>query len=192
MQLSYRLGFSRDICYRVILSLVMLLLVGCGDKGSSQTENPPPPTALAKSLTPHTVKVVEVSSIEVGVLAVSWLPAQDDQTPPEKLVYGVHISTQKGFHPAPSTLKTSVTGGVSAQVRGLQAGETYYVIITATDEDKNVSWSNHLEGKTVAIAAKRTGVVVHEVSASQAQQLASQIWVRFKAKETLENLRSAA
>lgn len=165
-----------------VFLMLLLLVAGCRDTHDSvaTTDNHTATTTAARSTLPQMAQVVEVSSIDIGSLTVSWLPTTDDSTPHSKLVYGVHVSTQQGFHPDGSTLKTSVTGDVSAKIVGLQAGATYYVIVTATDEDKNTSWSNALEGKTIAVAAKRTNAVVHEVSATQMQQAASRGSVAFQ------------
>jgi hypothetical protein len=112
------------------------------------------------------IKLIEVSSINKAQLTISWLPSSDDNTPASQLIYRVYVSEQADFIPEPSLLKAELTGAVNTQIKGLKAGQDYYVLITATDKDGNQSYSNLLAGKTIAINAKRTNSRVHELGIS--------------------------
>ncbi len=131
-------------------------------------------TSFAVSTSPNVIQLVEVSALEKGSLAVSWLPTIDDNTPHKDLVYRVYLSEQANFLPDNTTLKLKKTGAMSANISGLKPATVYFVMVTATDNDGNVSWSNQLQGRTTATNPKRTAVKVHEVSASQFARSANQ------------------
>ncbi|MFI3157188.1 MAG: DUF1566 domain-containing protein [Methylococcaceae bacterium] len=130
--------------------------------------------SVAASISPNVIQLVEVSSLEKGTLAVSWLPTSDDNTLHQDLVYRVYLSEQADFLPDNTTLKLEKTGAMSANISGLKPATAYFVVVTATDKDGNVSWSNRLEGKTTAFNPKRTAVPVHELSAGQFAKSAKQ------------------
>ncbi len=147
-------------------------LVACGE-GNSKNNNSYSAPQKATNILPNTVKLVSISSITPSSLLVEWLPTTDDITPHDKLIYAVYVSTQADFQPNVSSLKISLIGEVSANINGLQANTTYYVIVTATDESGGVSWSRVLEGKTAQITVKRTSAIVHTASAAQMHQIAA-------------------
>jgi len=124
-------------------------------------------SAFAASGSPKVIQLVEVSSIEKSTLTVSWLPTNDDNTAHEDLVYRVYLSKKADFQPDSATLKLEKTGAVSAVITGLKPATPYYVVVTATDADDNVSWSNLLSGQTAAVNPKRTAVRVHELPSGQ-------------------------
>ncbi|MDO9106659.1 MAG: DUF1566 domain-containing protein [Methylovulum sp.] len=126
------------------------------------------------SASPIVIKLIEVSSIKKGTLTVSWLPTTDDNTLHKQLLYQVYVSENEDFMADPATLKTMATGAVSAHIKDLKPGKRYVVLVTATDRDGNVSWSNLLAGRTVAIEAKRTKTAVHNVSVGKMQTAAAQ------------------
>ncbi|MDP2904057.1 MAG: fibronectin type III domain-containing protein, partial [Methylovulum sp.] len=138
-------------------------------------------TAVAASSSPKVIQLVEVSSIEKTTLTISWLPTSDDNTAHEDLVYRVYLSKKADFLPDKASLTQEKAGAMSANLTGLTPATTYYVVVTATDEDGNVSWSNRLEGKTAAFNPKRTAVQVHELPANQFAKSAQ----RFKAGDYL-------
>lgn len=131
-------------------------------------------TSIAASSSPNVIQLVEVFSVEKTALSVSWLPGSDDNTLHEDLIYRVYLSEQADFLPDNSTLKQEKTGAMSAHITGLKPATAYFVVVTATDSDGNVSWSNRLEGKTTAFNPKRTAVPVHELTANQFAKSAKQ------------------
>lgn len=139
-------------------------------------------TDQGASDSPTVIKLVEVSSIKTGSLTISWLPTTDDNTPHKQLRYQVYLSEKQDFLPDSSTLKAAVTAGVSAHINNLKPDQRYFVLVTATDLDGNVSYSNLLEGRTVAINAKRTQTAVHNVSAGDMQIAAAQGRVALRAR----------
>lgn len=155
----------------LLFLMVTGLLTGCGEAITSETDSHTEPavTVAANKSKPSIVKLVEVSSIASDSLTVSWLPADDDDTPHDKISYGIHLSNTSGFQPTSSTLVKNVVGETSTQLDKLTAGQAYYVIVTATDTSGNTSWSNILAGQVVNLSAKRTSATVHKLSPSQAR-----------------------
>ncbi|MDO9104919.1 MAG: DUF1566 domain-containing protein [Methylovulum sp.] len=130
-------------------------------------------TGTALSESPTVIKLVEVASVKKGTLTISWLPTTDDNTPHEKLLYQIYLYETADFLPDATTLKVAKTGAVSAEIKNLKPGKRYFVLVTATDQDGNVSWSNLMTGHTVAFNAKRTKTAVHTVSVAQMQTAAA-------------------
>ncbi len=165
----------KSVCARFIY-IIFAVYSGCYPLISHST------TDQGVSDSPTVIKLVEVSSIKTGSLTISWLPTTDDNTPHKQLRYQVYLSEKEDFLPDSSTLKAAVTGGVSAHINHLKPDQRYFVLVTATDLDGNVSYSNLLEGRTVAINAKRTQTAVHNVSAMDMQTAANQGRVALRAR----------
>jgi hypothetical protein len=66
-------------------------------------------------------------------ITLAWLPATDDRTPQDQLVYEVHVSTTPGFVPDATTLQTSLVNQLQAEVSGLTAATEYEVVVVARD-----------------------------------------------------------
>jgi hypothetical protein len=128
----------------------------------------PPP---AGNQMPAGVQLVGVSSLSGDKLTAEWLPARDDQTPPESLVYTLHVSTAPGFTPTGATAKLARTGMLSGTVEGLTPATRYYVKITAEDPQGLESWSNELGVVTAAVVAQPTPATVHVQDAAQAPEV---------------------
>ena len=105
---------------------------------------------------PKMVRLVSVSSADIDQITVDWFPAQDDKTLHQDMMYQVHVSLKKKFIPNSSTLRYQGKDIVTTTITGLSANSRYTIMVTATDEDGNTSWSNRLKTKTVAKSAKRT------------------------------------
>jgi len=70
-----------------------------------------------------------------GQLTASWLPAADDTTPNSALRYEVHASTESGFAPTATTLRSQTTGTVSVVITsGLTRGQRHEVRLVAIDQ----------------------------------------------------------
>lgn len=165
----------KSICARFIY-IFFAVFSGCYPLISHST------TDQGVSDSPTVIKLVEVSSINTSSLTISWLPTTDDNTPHKHLRYQVYLSEKEDFLPDSNTLKATVMGGVSAHINHLEPDQRYFVLVTATDLDGNVSYSNLLEGRTVAINAKRTQTAVHNVSAGDMQTAAAQGRVALRAR----------
>ena len=117
---------------------------------------------------PKMVRLVSVSSSNTDQMTVDWFPAQDDKTLHQDMMYQVHVSLKKKFIPNSSTLRYQGKGVVTAIITNLSVNSRYTVMVTATDEDGNKSWSNRLKTKTVAKRAKRTSKKVRVPKSSKA------------------------
>lgn len=95
---------------------------------------------------PTAVKLVEVSSLDVGQVTASWLPAVDDKTPADKMRYQVHAGTDPAFIPSATTLKFEGTGVASASMpSGWTPGQRIAVKVVALDEQGQRSTSEALQ-----------------------------------------------
>ena len=75
-------------------------------------------------------------------LALAWVEAADDFSPPANITYNVYVATSAGAESFTSTTR-KVVGKGTYTVTGLVAGTTYYVVVRAEDEagneEKNVT-----------------------------------------------------
>ena len=68
-------------------------------------------------------------------ITLGWLPAVDDSTAPETMLYRVYLGNCGG----PGTLVTTVQGGTGVVLEGLEPATTYCVEVVAEDEDGQTS-----------------------------------------------------
>ncbi|WP_416768261.1 PKD domain-containing protein [Sulfurimonas sp. ST-25] len=114
----------------VILVIYALLFSACGGGGSNSG-------ASADALAPSTPVLVSLNSpSQVGV-TLFWLPATDDGTAADEIVYEVHMDTAEGFTPTTASLKKTVTGVAEADIDGLLPNTLYHVKIKAIDKAGN-------------------------------------------------------
>lgn len=77
-----------------------------------------------------------------GSAVVSWAPASDDSTPPDKIAYDVWASATPGGEAFDQPAAATVTGVTSAAIANLPANASTYFVCRARDltgnEDKNV------------------------------------------------------
>ncbi len=71
-----------------------------------------------------------------GTATVVWHPASDDQAMGDELVYNLYVATSSGGQnfAAPDA---TITGATTAILSGLLPGETYYIIVRASDASSN-------------------------------------------------------
>ena len=131
-----------------------LLASGCGD----ETEPQPTPdvgdtasgsdaadTVSEADITvvdenaPTMPRLVAVFATAADELTVFWLPAQDNLTAPDSLVYEIHRGAGSDFTPGDATYLTEVVGAGSARVSDLNRGETQFVTVVARDGDGLIS-----------------------------------------------------
>ena len=97
------------------LAAGLIVLASCGGGGGKGSP--------AGNSAPTGTNLVEVSSLAVGALSASWLPASDDTTPAASIRYQIHASTDASFIPGAATLKFEGTGVSSANITsGLTPG----------------------------------------------------------------------
>ncbi|MDO8446572.1 MAG: DUF1566 domain-containing protein [Deltaproteobacteria bacterium] len=165
------LTFSKvSLSLAALVLLAVFGLAGCGGGGgggSSPSVNDPINAA------PTGVKLVEVSSQNVGELSASWLPATDDSTPATGISYQVHASTDTGFTPSADTLKFEGTGVNSANIiSGLANGTRYSVRLVAIDQQGSSTASDVLEVTIADTAATlQAGVIVMPLATTEVAQI---------------------
>lgn len=103
--------------------------------------------SFANSASPSAVKQLDATSTKKGELTVSWLASNDDNTAQSQLIYRVYLSEQANFIPDNRLLKTQVSGGVNAKITDFKIGHDYFILVTATDNDGNQSYSDVLSVK---------------------------------------------
>jgi hypothetical protein len=104
------------------------------------------PSCAAPGNAPAFAGVEHVLRDHVGNFVVTWQPATDATTSPEKITYRVYVSRVKGraLHQAPIV---SAPGATSASV-SVPPGEDLYVVVRAVNE------ANVEDGNTVELKAR--------------------------------------
>ncbi|MEK7991424.1 MAG: VWD domain-containing protein [Thiotrichaceae bacterium] len=88
---------------------------------------------------PYFPGVVQIVSTNVDSASIAWLPASDNKTPSDQMIYEIHLSDTPNFDPLPQTLYTSVTGLNQVDLSGLTTATTYNLLVIALDQDGNRS-----------------------------------------------------
>jgi Tol biopolymer transport system component len=149
----------------------MLLAAGCGGAGGTNEKNP----AITPSgnLPPSNVRLVEVSSLAVGQISASWMPASDDKTPSASLRYQLHASTQPNFVPSQATLRYETQGQLSGVITsGLEAGRRYEVRLVGQDDQGASSVSAPLQVMVADTSATPVaGAVVRVLEATEVTEV---------------------
>ena len=70
----------------------------------------------------------------VDSLFLTWSPSEDDTTLADQMSYDIHLSTEAGFEPGPSTLTSTLVGAHETTLTGLSADTLYYAGIVATNQ----------------------------------------------------------
>jgi len=105
---------------------------GAGNKGPVSSET----NIETKDGTPPTFKGIEsINVLEDGSVVICWLPAVDNKTPFDKIVYNIYIATSPGKYNFASP-SYSVVGSTIYTIKGLSSGK-YYFIVRAMDEAGN-------------------------------------------------------
>jgi hypothetical protein len=120
---------------------------------------------------PSMVQLVGVSSLSGDSLSAEWMPTTDDQTPPDQLIYTLHLADSAGFIPSAATAKLTATGIISGTVNRLAPATRYYVKVSAMDNQGKQSWSNELTVLTAETPIKRTAAKVYVQQAQSAPQI---------------------
>ena len=97
-------------------------------------------------------------SSATGSLTVVWHPAEDDQAMRDELQYRVYVATSPGGQNF-SAPDAEVTGTDDATISGLLPGETYYVVVRASDPSSNTENNTREFVVTLAPPALRVTTV---------------------------------
>ncbi len=74
-------------------------------------------------------KIVQLIPTETDAISVAWLANSSSK------IFEVHVGTSDGFTPSSATLKKEVSGEFQADISGLNAGTTYYVLVVARNQN---------------------------------------------------------
>lgn len=159
---------------KVISTLaVAVMLTACGGgsgsngTGDGKTVDPPPPPAA--NAAPTAAKLVEVTSLAVGQVTVSWLPASDDTTSVANLRYQVHASTDPAFTPSAATVRFEGASVASTTISsGWTPGIRFYVRVVALDAQGASSSSDAMSViVSDTVATTNPGARITRLDASQ-------------------------
>ncbi|MFZ2724690.1 MAG: fibronectin type III domain-containing protein [Methylococcaceae bacterium] len=123
--------------------------------------------SFANSASPSAIKQLDATSTKKGELTVSWLPSSDDNTAQSQLIYRVYLSEQANFVPDNRLLKTQVSGAVNAKIKDFKIGQDYFILVTATDNDGNQSYSDVLSVKIDTTNNKHTSSFLYMAGVNQ-------------------------
>ncbi len=107
--------------------------------GSTVVEKTEQPVTPPELVPPNFEGIVQLIPLNSTTLSIAWLEASDNITSADMLEYQIHISESENFEPDADTLKQSITGELQSQINALGSGKNYYVLITVSDEDGNIS-----------------------------------------------------
>jgi hypothetical protein len=116
---------------------------GPGTQPSGDICVPSPDSGADAPATPPIFAGVNaVAPISSKSLFVSWLPASDAQTPPEKMVYRVYAANSAGGENFKSPIVTSAPGANHVEINGLAPdNSTWFIVVRALNvaglEDDN-------------------------------------------------------
>jgi hypothetical protein len=104
-----------------------------------------------------------VSDVSFDSASISWEPAEDDVTPPDRLQYKVIYSTNRDIDnvkDAENNGQTSIewTANITShRVSGLEPSTTYYIVTLVRDEAGNTSLYELHEVTTISQSEKDSG-----------------------------------
>ncbi len=89
----------------------------------------------AEACPPEFGGLVLVAATGDDELTMAWLPADDDATPVDQILYRVHLGPEAGFEPTPQNLVATVTGGTQVVLTGLSPASVWSALVIAEDND---------------------------------------------------------
>ena len=144
--------------------LVSLLLSACGGGGGSDSGNPSGNSGGITDINPPQndgFSLLAATGRET--VSAAWMPASDDATPTDKIVYELHYGTTENFSVSSSTLYDEYLGDTSTELTGLSPNTEYFFKIIAIDEAGNkAEASDSPSVKTASTDPTRTSVEVNE------------------------------
>lgn len=130
-----------------------MILAGCSGGGSDSNgavdaddpdrEAPRPP------------QILSVNSFSPERIQLTWLPATDNSSNADDLVYAVHASATENFSPSSANLQRQITGETTTDLDGLQTATTYFIKIIAIDEAGNRSAASDQASRSTAAKPMR-------------------------------------
>lgn len=91
-----------------------------------------------------------------------WMPSIDDSTQGEDITYRVHVSQEETFKASEDNVITVAVGTTIADITNLEAGRTYYVMLSSVDTEGSISEPSAIRSIEIPeeIAMIRQGVEV--------------------------------
>ncbi|HEY9160538.1 MAG TPA: fibronectin type III domain-containing protein [Desulfomonilia bacterium] len=133
------------------------------DEAGNKTVFTPRKSSAHDTNTPQVVSGLVVSDITFDGATVSWEPADDDVTPPDRLQYKVIYSTNRDM----DNVKDAENNGQSAmewtanitshRISGLEPSTTYYIATLVRDEAGNTAIYEPREVTTTSQSGKGSG-----------------------------------
>ena len=102
------------------------------DAGAPPDSGPVKPVATA----PTFAGITSLAPSSTTGLQVTWSPATDAVTAPEKIVYNIYVATAAGAENFSAPTATAPPGSTSFVLNGLSANGTYAVVVRAVNEAK--------------------------------------------------------
>ncbi len=126
----------------------VLAFVGCGSGGGGGGDGDN--VSSGNDSVDQNPIITAMVSTDTDKLSLAWLPATDNETPADQVVYEVHLSKSETFEPNSTTLKKTILGDRQVNVAGLEPDTTYYAIILAIFPGGTDAQSNPLAATTFA------------------------------------------
>jgi hypothetical protein len=136
---------------------------GMRDEAGNKAIFPPRKPSVHDANTPQVESDLTVSEISFDSATVSWEPADDDVTTPDRLQYKVIYSTSRDI----DNVKDAENNGQTAmewtanitshRINGLEPSTTYYIVTLVRDEAGNTSLYEPHEVTTTSQSVKGSG-----------------------------------
>lgn len=91
-----------------------------------------------EGLAPVFSGIRDTGSITTTSMVLTWDPATDNITPPERIQYLIYISTTPGGQDFTNPNFVTDPGATSFMITGLNPNTTYYIVVRAKDERGNI------------------------------------------------------
>ena len=106
----------------VLIVFGTLTLATCGGDGSGNSSS-------GDGVVEQNPIITAMVSTGADKISLAWLPATDNATPADQVVYEAHLSKSEIYEPDSTTLKNTAVGVHQTTVIGLEPDTTYYAII---------------------------------------------------------------
>ncbi len=99
--------------------------------------------------------ITRLEATSPTTVEVEWSPAKSATTSAAKMVYQVYLAQESDFTPDKDTLYDTITGKTKVELKRLETGTTYYVVVIAEDKEGNRS-PTQLEYRSVTTPSELT------------------------------------
>ncbi len=131
--MKIQLKLELRVFFIACLLFLFVILTGCGRGEDGKVGE----TSSQDSQAPEFEGFVLVVSSNTDSVSMAWMPAIDNITPQDNIVYEIYYDTNANFIPDMATLDQVLIGETSGVVVGLTEGTEYFFKIIAIDESGN-------------------------------------------------------